>query len=258
MLHRKSGIFTSRNVSGFFSPKLTSTDEKVHLRRSSDPTKYSVLASPDARLSKDSERAGSLSNAFAAAVLAELPTEPYLILENKYPALRSLRTDADIGDGLWICCRCHHENILRHWKGQFPFKYLRCDRCNRQLCSDCHTSEVLTPWPVGIVTARRPAAGQEVRYCHVCSNCGLTHRAEMEGMTLDFYGVTCAGCGRSSYGDWPRYHIGSVEPYRRDPDSSFVRLVMARVDDAAKLSFLCELADLESRPESRLNCRNPG
>jgi hypothetical protein len=201
MLRRTSGIFSSRNVSAFFSPKLTSNDEKVNVRRSSDPARYSVLTSPDARPSKEIKRAENLTNAFAAAVLAELLTEPYLILENKYPALRSLRTDVDIGDGLWICCRCRHENILRHWKGPFPFKYLRCDRCNRQLCSDCHTSEVLTPWPVGIVSARRPAAGHEVRYCHVCTDCGLSHRAEMEGTTLDFYGITCTGCGSSSYGD---------------------------------------------------------
>jgi hypothetical protein len=54
----------------------------------------------------------------------------------------------------------------------------------------------------------------------------------------------------SSYGDWPRYYIGSVEPYRRDPDSSFVKLVLARTDDAAKLSYMRELADPESRPMS--------
>jgi hypothetical protein len=75
----------------------------------------------------------------------------------------------------------------------------------------------------------------------------------LEGTTLDFYGVTCAGCGMSSYGDWPRYYIGSVEPYRRDPDSSFVKLVLARTDDAAKLSYMRELADPESRPMSRLS-----
>jgi hypothetical protein len=79
----------------------------------------------------------------------------------------------------------------------------------------------------------------------------------MAGTTLDFYGVTCAGCDTSSYGEWPRYHIGNVEPYRRDPDSSFVKLIEARADDAAKLAFQWEMADTESEPRSELNCRNP-
>jgi hypothetical protein len=80
----------------------------------------------------------------------------------------------------------------------------------------------------------------------------------MEGTTLDFNGVICFGCGTSSYGDWPRYHIGTVEPYRRDPDSSFVKLVMARADDAAKLVFRWELAALESSLGTGLSCTNPG
>jgi hypothetical protein len=257
MLHRRRTTFSSHRISTLFTLRLTRVIEKANVRIQSDPMRLPVLPWPDSGSSKDSSCAGGLQDVFDSALPAELPTEPYLILENKYPALRALRMDSDIGDGLWICCHCHHENILRHWKGPFPFKYLRCDRCNRKLCSNCHTSEILTPWPVGMISAPRPAVGQEVRYCHMCTNCGLTHRTEMEGSILDFYGVMCAGCGISSYGDWPRYHIGNVEPYRRDPDSSFVKLIEARADDAAKLSFRWTLADLESKPGSRLSCRNP-
>lgn len=251
-------IFSSHRVSGFFSPRPSPNREQFYTRTSTDLARLSVITVPESRASRESPRITSVFDALHSAVPAESPTEPYLILENKYPALRALKTDADIGDGLWICCHCHHENILRHWKGSFPFKYLRCDHCDRRLCSDCHSSEVLTPWPVGMISAPRPAVGKEVRYCHVCTNCGLSHRAEMAGTTLDFYGVICAGCGTSSYGDWPRYHIGSVEPYRRDPDSSFASLIVARAYDAAKIAFRWELADLESRPVSRLECTNPG
>ncbi|KAF2034781.1 hypothetical protein EK21DRAFT_55982 [Setomelanomma holmii] len=257
MLDPKSNIFSPRRISTALALGLTNVLGKVEPRRQHDPTQLSVLTFPDSRSSKESSRSGSLQDLFDSAVLAEAPTEPYLILENKYPSIRSLRTDADIGDGIWICCYCHHENILRHWKGPFPFKFLCCSRCNRVLCSDCHSSEVLTPWPRGLIHAPRPAIEREIRYCHVCTACGLSHRAEMEGTTLDFYGVTCAGCGTSSYGDWPRYHIGNVEPYRRDPDSSFAKLIDARADDAARLVFQWDTAALESRPATALGCTNP-
>lgn len=257
MLHRKRSSIRSNRLSAIFQPKLAGVLDKKETRRVTDPSKLSTLTSPDPRSSKDSSRSGSLHDQLERALPAEGPTEPYLILENDYPSIRSLRTDADIGDGIWLCCHCHHENILRHWKGNHPLKYLCCDRCNHKPCSTCHASEVLTPWPVGLIHAHPPTAGCEVRYCHVCTTCGLSHRAEMAGMTLDFYGVTCVGCGTSSYGDWPRYHIGNVEPYRRDPDGSFVKLIEARADDAAKVVFQWEMADLPSRPSSRLSCRNP-
>ncbi|CAO2649100.1 Nn.00g100490.m01.CDS01 [Neocucurbitaria sp. VM-36] len=198
------------------------------------PTTHLAIPDLQPRPSKDSTRLGTLQQLFDAAVLAEAPTESYLIHENKYPSIRALRTDADIGDGLWICCHCRNENILRHYKGPFPFQYLRCNRCNRVLCSECHTSEILSTVPFGMICASQPAGYRELRYCHVCSTCGLSHRAETsEYATLDFYGVTCAGCGTSSYGDWPRYHIGNNEPYRRDPDATFARLVDQKADNAA-------------------------
>ncbi|KAH7072876.1 hypothetical protein BKA63DRAFT_544168 [Paraphoma chrysanthemicola] len=253
----KDSIFSPHRLSTAFTSRLTGVIDKGEARKPSEYNRLSVLTFPNPRSSKESSRSASLQDLFDSVVPAEKPTEPYLILENEYPALCSLRTDADIGDGLWICCHCHHENILRHWKGPFPFKCLRCARCTRRICSGCHSSEVLTPWPLGMIHAPRPAIGREVRYCHVCSTCGLSHRAEMEDTTLDFYGVTCAGCGTSSYGDWPRYHIGSVEPYRRDPDSSFAKLIDARADDAAKLAFQWEMA-LDSRSGSKLGCTNPG
>ncbi|KAH7401973.1 hypothetical protein DE146DRAFT_593867, partial [Phaeosphaeria sp. MPI-PUGE-AT-0046c] len=210
-------MFNSRRISALFAPRLTDGVVKLDIR-TQDAQTNTVLTTYHLQSPLEGTRMGCVQAALQFAEPAELPTDPFLILQNKYPALRALRTDADIGDGMWICYHCRHENILRHWKGPFPFKYLRCDRCDRQLSHTCHSSEVLTPWPFGMISAPAPPLGHEVRYCHVCTQCGLSHRAEMVGTTLDFYGVTCAGCGSSSYGDWPRYYIGSVEPYRRDPD----------------------------------------
>jgi hypothetical protein len=79
----------------------------------------------------------------------------------------------------------------------------------------------------------------------------------MEGTTLDFYGVKCAGCGTTSYGDWPRYHIGNNEPYRRDPDASFVKLIDARADDATRLTFRWIITNVDDS-SSALSCGNPG
>lgn len=246
-------MFNSRRISALFtqSPRLTDAVKKLDSTTQSNQT-GAVSVHHHPRISPEGRRVGCVQATLDFAEPAESPTEPYLILQNKYPALRSLRTDSEIGDGLWICCHCRHENILRHWRGPFPFKYLCCDRCNRRVCHTCHSSEVLTPWPFGMISAPPPPFGREVRYCHVCTKCGLSHRAETVGTTLDFYGVTCIGCGSSSYGEWPRYYIGSVEPYRRDPDSSFVKLVVARADDAAKLVFEREM----STPDLQLACRN--
>lgn len=235
MPHRAGNGFHSKRLSTAVTWRLTNVVEKYNERKANESSRISVITLPETRPSKESS-CGSLEDILNHAVLAEEPTDSYLVLENVYPSIRNLLTDDDIGDGLWICCLCHHENVLRHWKGPYPFKYLLWDRCNRKLCSSCHSSEVLKPWPFGLVSAPQPAPGREVRYCHVCTNCGSTHRAEMEGTTLDFYEVTCAGYGTTSYGDWPGYHIGTVEPYRRYPYSSFVKFIEVRADEALKLA----------------------
>ena len=234
---------------------LTSIFETVPGRRSSTTTSHHLLLPTARRKPEDSSPSRSLQAYLDSAMPAEAPTEDYLIQENKYPAIRALKSDVELGDGIWRCCNCCHENIITHYKGTFPFKYLYCDRCDRTICSDCHSSEILSPFPYGMIQAPQPAPNHEVRYAHICTRCGLSHRAVMEGSTLDFYGVTCAGCGSASYGDWPRYHIGNNEPYRRDPDASFVKLVDARADDAVRITFRRTVIHRE-RAESRLSCRN--
>lgn len=238
-----------------FSSSATNTGGKSESGATKTSAQHYTIPTTNCRQSK---YVPTLQEDFDSTIPAEAPTEPYLIKESEYPSIRALRTDADIGDGIWICCHCRHENILTHCKGTFPFKYLCCNRCNRTLCSDCHTSEILSPIPYGMINAARPAGGREIRYCHVCTHCGLSHRAVMEGTTLDFYGVTCAGCGLSSFGDWPRYYIGNNEPYRRDPDTSFVKLVDRRAEDAARLACRWVIANADSRPTSSLSCTNLG
>jgi hypothetical protein len=254
-MKRHTSIFRAKRLSKVFTSTLTSVLDKVDSRKGTATTAHHLFSPIAERHSKDSSRPGSVQDDFDSAIPAEAPTEYYIIQENKYPAIRALRSDAEIGDGIWRCCHCRHENIITHYKGAFPFKHLVCSRCNEILCSQCHSSEILSPLPYGMIHAPRPSSDREVRYLHVCTTCGLSHRAEMEGTTLDFYGVKCAGCGNNSYGDWPRYHIGNNEPYRRDPDASFVKLINARADDAARTTFRWIISN-DDRPSSRLSCRN--
>lgn len=188
----------------------------------------------------------------------EPSTNPLCISEHRYPSLRALKQDKDIGDGLWLCCHCRHENILRHYSGHysghFPFKHLTCSTCNRVLCSRCQTTKILSPLPYGMIHAPQPPGDDEVRYLHVCTACGLSHRAEMVNVTLDFHGVMCAGCGMSSFGEWARWHIGSVEPYRRDSDKSYVRLVERKAERVANLVYHW---DGDEPALLRLGCKNP-
>jgi hypothetical protein len=254
-MRRQSGIFCAKRLSKAFTSTLTSVIERVDSQKTTTTTTHHLLSPIADRNWKDTSQSGSVQEDFDSAIPAEAPTEHYIIQENKYPAIRALRSDAEIGDGIWRCCHCRHENIITHYKGAFPFKHLVCSRCNEILCSSCHSTEIISPLPYGMIQAPQPASGCEVRYFHVCITCGLSHRAEMEGTTLDFYGIKCAGCGSTSYGDWPRYHIGNNEPYRRDPDASFVKLVDARADDAARQTFRWIIAN-EDGPSSGLSCRN--
>ncbi|KAH6612561.1 hypothetical protein C7974DRAFT_80365 [Boeremia exigua] len=247
-MHRRSTLFSNPlsiclNLKSFI--RMTEIERVKHRRQ--------LPITSQAALPKGCNQVTSSQKDYTSKVLVEPPTEPSLIADHRFPSLRALTSDAEIGDGLWLCCHCRHENILRHYAGLFPFKHLTCRRCTRIVCSHCHTTEILSPLPFGMVHAPAPAQGREPRYLHVCTACGLSHRAEMVGSTIDFYGVTCQGCGASSYGDWPRFCIGSVEPYRRDPDARYVRLVEQKAERA-----VCQRCcwDEEDRAVSQLSCRN--
>ena len=252
-MHRQSSLTLIQPLS--LCLKLKELVDRIEIKQFRYTIRHSYLPVADHEQQKGDHQAVDLQEDSHFGVPAEESTDPLLIQEHRYPSLRALRTDTEIGDGLWLCCHCRHENILRHFQGSFPFKYLRCNRCDRVLCSGCQTTEILSSLPYGMIHAPQPPEGKEVRYLHICTSCGLSHRAEMEETTLDFYGVTCAGCGASSYGDWPRYHIGSTEPYRRDPDASYAQLVEQK---ATRASNLARRRSEDDQPPSRLSFKNPG
>ncbi|KAH9878637.1 hypothetical protein IAQ61_001909 [Plenodomus lingam] len=253
-VQRKPSVLHPKRLSLAVTSRLSTLFEKTEPKFPSPPSRSPTAHQKLTKPPRTSSGPLTLQEDFDSTVPAEPPTEPYLIKENDYPNLRALRTDQDIGDGLWLCSHCRHENILRHYKGAFPFKHLRCNRCNHILCPDCHTSAILSAIPYGLIHARRTLTGRQVRYCHVCPTCGLSYRAEQEGTTLDFYGTICVNCSATSWGDWPRYHIGNHEPYRRDPDAVFTQLVDQRAADAARLAFQWVIANAGTRPRSRLSC----
>ncbi|EOA80678.1 uncharacterized protein SETTUDRAFT_123827, partial [Exserohilum turcica Et28A] len=186
------------------------------------------------RPSPSTSSSHTLHNDFCSAIPAESPTRQSLIYQNAYPSLRALQSDADIGDGLWRCCRCLHENILTHYKGPFPFDRLCCPRCTHILCHTCHSSEILSPLPRHVTLVDPPDAHAPVRYLHVCTHCGLSRRAVVQGNALVFCHGPCSDCGTNVNGEWARYWIGSKEAYRRDPNQTFVRLVDKRADEATR------------------------
>ncbi|KAF1845973.1 uncharacterized protein K460DRAFT_250894, partial [Cucurbitaria berberidis CBS 394.84] len=135
----------------------------------------------------------------------------------------------DTGDGIWVCC-CGHENPLVHYQGAFPFKYLKCGRCDRILCPNCRTSEILTPIQsitTEVLEDRFNKPADEVRYCRVCRACGLTHRAAIDGGQIDFSHAPCP-CGKVGTEDGSYFHIGEVDAWRRDPPARAVELSLAR------------------------------
>lgn len=253
-LGRKPSLLQSNRLSLALTSRLSSFLETTSAKAICAATPYPSTPHKVTKAPRTSSGPLSLQEDFDSFLSAEPPTDPYLIKEHEYPSIRALRTDEEIGDGLWLCSHCRHENILRHYKGTFPFKHLRCLRCHHILCSHCHTSAILSPIPFGLIHARPLLLGREIRYCHMCPTCGLSHRAEQEGTTLDFYATKCADCGLSSWGDWPRYHIGDHEPYRRDPDVIFAELVDRRAEDASRLAFRWVVAnEVDSKLVSRLS-----
>jgi hypothetical protein len=48
------------------------------------------------------------------------------------------------GDGTRVCC-CKHENRLTHYRRPYPFKVVKCARCDKVICMRCQTTEIMTP-----------------------------------------------------------------------------------------------------------------
>jgi hypothetical protein len=162
-------------------------------------------------------------------VPAEKPWESYDFIAAgiEDPVLRVLQQH---GDGLWLCC-CGHENTLVHYRGAFPFRYLRCGRCSHILCSKCHTTDILTHDPSGVMKAPvcfSLTTGDDVRYCRVCRTCGLSHRAEIYGGKFIDLSRTLCRCGHPSDGVQTHYYIGTVNGWRCDPAGNIEALIEQR------------------------------
>ncbi|KAF1920118.1 hypothetical protein BDU57DRAFT_3801 [Ampelomyces quisqualis] len=122
------------------------------------------------------------------------------------------------GDGIFLCCRCSHENSLLHIQGPFPLRHLNCGQCDHILCGSCHSTEILTPASQADPSAasqRSDATDRLLRNCRVCPQCGLSHRTDARGdCALE---ICQCGCPVKL---GSHYHIGSVEQWQRDPIAS--------------------------------------
>jgi hypothetical protein len=151
-----------------------------------------------------------LQKDLAHAVRAEAPPPPAIWTSHPYKNL--LLSDnglTNVGDGVFICSSCRAENILIHFKGDHPFKYLRCRVCEHVFCAKCPSSRILQAAVV------RSLRGCELQAGCLCPRCGLSHRAVLrrDGLSFD---VNCP-CGNMYDSSWVRFSIGGAVDYRRDP-----------------------------------------
>lgn len=75
------------------------------------------------------------------------------------------------GDGIWYCCRCHNEILLRlDDRGDHPFGQLVC-ACGHIICAECTATDILQPLAdkdISPVDLNHPD-----EYGRVCK-CGIT------------------------------------------------------------------------------------
>ncbi|KAF2242507.1 hypothetical protein BU26DRAFT_524126 [Trematosphaeria pertusa] len=151
-------------------------------------------------------------------------------LERYLDTARRIEEPKSRGDGLWICS-CEYENTVTHYEGFFPFKYLQCGSCKKQLCEVYRDStEIFTPLhPRALANLIWVGKPDLAPYFQVCTGCGLSHRAEVRGDRVEFDDMLCP-CGEVSSSKWKRFHIGDAKRYRKDPFGSSAKLYMKRVE----------------------------
>jgi hypothetical protein len=175
------------------------------------------------------------------------------------------RIHAPPNDGVWLCCNQHHEqeNHIRHYQGDYPFKYLACRRCEHIYCSSCSSSEILTPlesldkasleerfdslfdelFPERLLDEE----DIEVRFFQLCRACGLTRRAIFE--EAEFKVITTCPCGKTAVEEekYLDFFIGSNRKYRNDGNALTQELRLTRIFTAH------DRVVRERRAESRKN-----
>jgi hypothetical protein len=157
------------------------------------------------------------------------------------------RIHAPPNDGVWLCCNQHHEqeNHIKHYQGDYPFKYLTCKMCNHIYCSSCSSSEILTPleslskasleerfdslFDELIPERLLDEEDIEVRFFQLCRTCGLTRRAIFE--EAEFKVITACPCGKTAVEEekYIDFFIGSNRNYRNDGNALTQELRLTRI-----------------------------
>lgn len=123
-------------------------------------------------------------------------------------------------DGVWVCC-CGDEKPLVHFQGAFPFKHLKCGKCDHVLCERCETTGIVAVLQDNSFTAMLDETG--VRVFQICPSCGLSHRAvEFEDCIYwvpspSYSHPGKCSCGAPAKPDWIKCAIGEPWVYREDP-----------------------------------------
>jgi len=139
-------------------------------------------------------------------------------------------------DGVWAPS-CGHDMKLYHFAGPHPFKYVKC-HCERLLCPDDRTSEILTPIPsLELEVYEERFQGQrrskESRYCQLCRACGLTHRGKTSKGRIEFPTMPCV-CGQISSEEPMYFYIGDNAAYQNDADAVTVDVRLTQRLDASQ------------------------
>ncbi|KAF1845796.1 uncharacterized protein K460DRAFT_115288 [Cucurbitaria berberidis CBS 394.84] len=201
------------------------------------------------KINKNAEK--SLARKLDAADRAHPP--PRFSIEGDYEYIDYTETSRDYlhhlldkidGDGLWKCCRGHEQELI-HWKGEHPFKRLRCNTCEHILCHRCESTTVLTRMEGDTVLPYEyHEVSGPISYGQICSNCGLTHRARGVQITVDtaanervsnmtFANVVCV-CGHRADNTWLHFWIGPIYEYRRNPHDAFASLSRQRAESSVR------------------------
>lgn len=176
------------------------------------------------KMSKEQKEAQRFKHDFATTKRAESSLSPELREDHEYPHLIQATYGEDMADGIYVCC-CGTENNLYHFEGKYPFKDIRCRKCNRIFDDECSSTTIMTPIKdrTGLPSSgltQQLAEGM----CQICPACGLTHRVGLvPGSTEPNYDVTCH-CGIQSNRFWNMFYICSPKAYRNDPHAESVRL----------------------------------
>ena len=84
----------------------------------------------------------------------------------------------DRSSGTWGCHKCTHINKIIILPGDHPLGYVTCGECGHILCGRCLISAPIEPWEIAGIDFRSDEVGSgDLPIAHVCTTCGLSHRA---------------------------------------------------------------------------------